>query len=203
MRPWLCLAGILAGALPFCGAAQTRPASIPAETTGTTAAGKARGETAQIAPRAESAATQAAKPVDGTSQGVTKPVDGTRSSATRPVDGASLGTTKQPVERALPRATNPKPNDRAAVKQDQQANQPDDVAAPAPIQAIGGTENLEAVLDLIRNRAKPLDTTGLAPALASLTGRLPGLPAPPKDLEKKDQREQLGRALPSLLDRGW
>ena len=113
------------------------------------------------------------------------------------------GTRIARTESAAPRATNPDPKNRAAVKQDLQANQPDAVAAPASLPAINTTENLEAVLELMRNRPREVDPSGLSAALASLAGRQPRTPAPPNDQEKKDQREQLGRALSTSAARGW
>jgi hypothetical protein len=107
------------------------------------------------------------------------------------------------TESAAPQATNPEPRNRASVKQDLQANQPDAVVAPAPLQAINGTENLDAVLELMRNRPREADPSGMSAALASLAGRQPGTPTPPNDQDKKDQREQLGRALSSATARGW
>lgn len=117
-------------------------------------------------------------------------------------DGATSGATKR-VEHALPHATNPERNESAAVKQDRPANPPDAIAGVDPLPPPSGAENLEAVLELMRNRPKPVDSARVPAALASAARDLQRPPVPPGDREQKDQREQLGRALPNPLDHGW
>ena len=124
---------------------------------------------------------------------------GTAVTGSARIEGARIAR----MERAAPRATNPDPKNRASVKQDLHANQPDAVAAPASLPAINATGNLETVLELLRSRPREVDPSGMSAALASLAGRQPRPPVPPNDQEKKDQREQLGRALSNSAARGW
>ena len=203
-RSWILLgAAVLAVGLgPATGAAQATAAPTTSEATRATAGASTRSGVERVTQRADNAGAAVVKPAGSASPGTVRPVDGTRDQPNRPPDDTARGAARQTADDAPPQAAAPDAPRHGGIQPDPRANPPDAVAGVAPPASAAGYANLEAALDLMRNRPKAVDSAGTSPAAASL-GRAPRPPVPPGDREQKDQRAQLGRVLPAPVGQGW